>query len=156
MNLHDLGLVTALCAAGKVAAQTTIVVPNNIITGQDSIAQYVSGTSGLDGPKITPVVNSTSYDWWYFDAVSNDASMGIVVVFYLSTDLGFPLCRLDLLSQLISLQLSMMEALYSCLSATCQAMLGQQLSRQTETEPQECGREVDFHLMERLTCPDTR
>jgi hypothetical protein len=90
MNLHNLGLVTALWTAGQIAAQTTIVVPNNIITGQHSIAQYVSGISGLDGPKITPVVNSTSYDWWYFDAVSSDASMGIVVVLYLSTDLGFP------------------------------------------------------------------
>ena len=84
------GLVSVLCAAVQVAAQTTITVPNNIITGQNSIAQYVSGASGLDGPKITPVVNATSYDWWYFDAVADDASMGIVVVFYLSTDLGLP------------------------------------------------------------------
>lgn len=90
MNLRNIGLVSAICAAVQVTAQTTITVPNNIIIGQDSTAQYISGSSSLDGPKITPVVNSTSYDWWYFDAVSDDASMGIVVVLYLSTDLGFP------------------------------------------------------------------
>ena len=87
MNLCNLAFVSALCAS-FVAAQT-VTFPNTITTGE-STAQYISGASGLDGPKVTPSINATTYDWWYFDALSSDASMGIVVVFYLSTDLGFP------------------------------------------------------------------
>jgi hypothetical protein len=32
--------------------------------------QWTSNASGFDFPKNTPI-NSTSYDWWYFDAVSS-------------------------------------------------------------------------------------
>jgi hypothetical protein len=72
----------------NVLPSETLVVPNTIQTGT-SIAQFVSGVSGLDGPKVQPV-NATTFDWWYFDAVSKDSLSSIVVVFYLSTDLGFP------------------------------------------------------------------
>lgn len=65
------------------------IVPNTVALG-NSIAQYISGDSGLDGPKVSPEINATSFDWWYFDALAEDSSMAIVMVFLLSTDLGFP------------------------------------------------------------------
>ncbi|KAH6974316.1 hypothetical protein BKA56DRAFT_449319, partial [Ilyonectria sp. MPI-CAGE-AT-0026] len=45
----------------------------------------------FDGPKID-IVNQTSFDWWYFDAVSFDGSSHVVVNFYTSdiSTLGFP------------------------------------------------------------------
>jgi hypothetical protein len=72
----------------QAAGSSTTVIPNAIQTGM-SVAQFVSSTSGLDGPKVQPN-NATSFDWWYFDAVSEDNLSSVVIVFYLSTDLGFP------------------------------------------------------------------
>jgi hypothetical protein len=90
MNLGSVALMGALYAPIQaVLSAQTLTVPNKIASGA-SIAQYISGSSGLDGPKVSPEINATSFDWWYFDAVAEDASMGIVVVFYLSSDLGFP------------------------------------------------------------------
>lgn len=89
MNLRNLALATALCASQVVLSAKTITVPNRISFG-NSVAQFISGVSGLDGPKVSPEVNATSFDWWYFDAVAEDSSEAVVVVFYLSTTLGFP------------------------------------------------------------------
>ncbi|KFY13988.1 hypothetical protein V491_06190 [Pseudogymnoascus sp. VKM F-3775] len=88
MQFHNLALFSALCATTILAAET-IVYPNVIKTGP-STAQYISGESGLDGPKMAPGINATTFDWWYFDAVANDGSAAVVMVFYLSTDFGFP------------------------------------------------------------------
>ena len=88
-KMHRLSILYMLWATMQVAQSTeTLVVPNEIQTGA-SVAQFVSGTSGLDGPKVQPN-NATSFDWWYFDAVSEDSLSSVVIVFYLSTDLGFP------------------------------------------------------------------
>jgi hypothetical protein len=90
MKLHNLALAGALCvSAPLVLCSQTLTVPNVIQPG-NSIAQFVSGTSGLDGPKMDPEINATSFDWWYFDAVSDSNSCAVVMVFYMSTDLGFP------------------------------------------------------------------
>jgi hypothetical protein len=43
---------------------------------------------GLDSPKITPI-NSTSWDWRYFDVVSEDAQSSLVVVFYTAPETAF-------------------------------------------------------------------
>jgi hypothetical protein len=64
------------------------VYPNTINMGA-SIAQFTSGCEGLDGPKVNSL-NGTSYDWWYFDAVSSTTNASIVLVFYISTNGGFP------------------------------------------------------------------
>ena len=74
--------------AMRVAGSTTTTV-RNVIQAGTSVAQFVSDASGLDSPKVHPN-NATSFDWWYFDAVSNDNLASVVIVFYLSTDLGFP------------------------------------------------------------------
>ncbi|KAH9211042.1 hypothetical protein DL95DRAFT_258662, partial [Leptodontidium sp. 2 PMI_412] len=51
----------------------------------------VSKSTPFDGPKLNHV-NATTFDWWYFDAVSNDATMQLSIVFFSteSTTLGFP------------------------------------------------------------------
>jgi hypothetical protein len=51
--------------------------------------QFVSSASGLDSPKVIPI-NASAYDWWYFDAVSDDAQESIVIVFYTVSAAGFP------------------------------------------------------------------
>jgi hypothetical protein len=55
-----------------------------------SIAQYVSKHNGLDAPHVTPI-NESAYDWWYFDAYSNDLKYGVVVVFFNAPATGFAL-----------------------------------------------------------------
>jgi hypothetical protein len=98
MQLHSVTLVGLLCAfAQLVLSSETLTVFNTIALG-NSIAQYVSGTSGLDGPKMSPEINATSFDWWYFDAVAEDGLGAVVIVFYISTDLAFGVPPLSALS----------------------------------------------------------
>jgi hypothetical protein len=63
------------------------IYPNSINTG-NSIAQFTSGLAHLDGPKVN-FLNGTSYDWWYFDAVSSTTNASVVIGFYIATDIGF-------------------------------------------------------------------
>lgn len=53
-----------------------------------SYGQFVSSASRLDAPKVVPI-NASAYDWWYFDAVSDDAEESIVIVFYTASVGGF-------------------------------------------------------------------
>lgn len=57
-----------------------------------SAVEFTYSGSSLDGPKVEPV-NTTTFDWWYFDAVSADIAEGdlssVVVVFYDATPGGF-------------------------------------------------------------------
>jgi hypothetical protein len=54
-----------------------------------SVSQFTSCATGHDGPKVSPI-NGTTYDWWYFDAVSDDGTESLVVVFFTSSAAGFP------------------------------------------------------------------
>lgn len=56
----------------------TEIIPPAVVNGSSS-AIFTSTSDGLDGPKITPV-NSTSWDWWYFDVVSADAQSSAVLL----------------------------------------------------------------------------
>lgn len=88
MQLWNFGLAaSALFSSARAAS--TLVVPNRVATGP-SIPQFVSGASAFDGPKLTNEVNGTSFDWWYFDAVSSDSQAAVVIVFYLTTSIAFP------------------------------------------------------------------
>jgi hypothetical protein len=62
-------------------------IPPAVVNGS-SHSTLTSGAYGLDAPKITPV-NSTSWDWWYFDVVSEDAQSSAVVIFYTAPETGF-------------------------------------------------------------------
>jgi hypothetical protein len=89
MQFRNLALFGGLCATTVLAATTSHTYPNVIQTGP-SEALMVSDGSAFDGPKLTPGNNATTFDWWYFDAVSTNGASAVVMVFYLSTDLGFP------------------------------------------------------------------
>lgn len=53
-----------------------------------SEVQFTSCSTGADSARLSPL-NATTYDWWYFDAVSTDGGQGIVLIFFTSSALGF-------------------------------------------------------------------
>jgi hypothetical protein len=55
-----------------------------------SVAQYISSHNGLDAPHVTPI-NESAYDWWYFDAYSEDTETSVIVVFFNAPATGFAL-----------------------------------------------------------------
>lgn len=63
------------------------VIPANA-SSKPSTAQYTSSTYGLDAPHVSPI-NSSAWDWWYFDVVSADAKTSVIVVFYTAPGTGF-------------------------------------------------------------------
>ena len=68
----------------------TKIIPTTPGVGATT-AQFYSGDSPFfDGPKLD-FVNGTSFDWWYFDAVSFDGTYQLTVTFYttVATTLGF-------------------------------------------------------------------
>jgi hypothetical protein len=81
-------ILQSLLAVGAFAV--TKIIPTDPGTGPTT-AQFYSGDSPFfDGPKID-FVNGTSFDWWYFDAVSSDGTYQLTVTFYttVATTLGF-------------------------------------------------------------------
>ena len=52
-----------------------------------SKSTLISQGWGLDGPKIHPL-NSTAFDWWYWDAVAPDFSVGVVAIAFTTTPAG--------------------------------------------------------------------
>jgi hypothetical protein len=83
------GSLALLSSLLHLALAISINVYPNIVNPGNSSAKFVSGPAGLDGPKVAPP-NGTSYDWWYFDAVSADSNASIVIIFYVATSDGFP------------------------------------------------------------------
>jgi hypothetical protein len=73
--------------AGPSAADSVDVIPMAAVNAT-SIGEYISSDSGFDSPKVTPI-NSTSYDWWYFDVVSDDQQYSIIVVFLAAPGTAF-------------------------------------------------------------------
>lgn len=53
-----------------------------------SEVQFTSCSSGADSPRINPI-NESTFDWWYFDAVSSDGTKGLTVILFTSSLLGF-------------------------------------------------------------------
>ncbi|KAJ4313583.1 hypothetical protein N0V84_009340 [Fusarium piperis] len=55
-----------------------------------STARFQSGLGHLDGQRVTPYPNSTSFDWWYFDVASEShANESAIVTFFQSTPGAF-------------------------------------------------------------------
>ncbi|KAK4919627.1 hypothetical protein LTR49_012691 [Elasticomyces elasticus] len=65
---------------------------NSTILTTPSTAEFTYPGTGLDGPKVHPV-NGTNFDWWYFDAVSDDLPNGdlssVIIVFYTLSHVAF-------------------------------------------------------------------
>jgi hypothetical protein len=77
-----------LLAVGTFAV--TKIIPTDPGTGPTTAEFYSGDSPFFDGPKID-FVNGTSFDWWYFDAVSSDGTYQLTVTFYttVATTLGF-------------------------------------------------------------------
>ncbi|KAK4546232.1 hypothetical protein LTR36_002369 [Oleoguttula mirabilis] len=73
------------------ASRTTTHI-SSAITNTTSTVEWIYNGTSLDGPKVHPV-NSTTFDWWYFDAVSSDLASGdlssVVINFYTASPGGF-------------------------------------------------------------------
>ena len=65
----------------------TIDVIPAIVADGPSTVQFVSTGSNFDAPKVRPL-NGSTFDWWYFDVVSDDLDYSLVVVFFASTPNG--------------------------------------------------------------------
>jgi hypothetical protein len=65
------------------------VIPSAVFSG-NVVANTISTNVNLDGPQLS-AVNSSSYEWWYFDAVSQDLKSAITIVFYTALASGFGL-----------------------------------------------------------------
>ncbi|KAF7364506.1 hypothetical protein MVEN_00319300 [Mycena venus] len=78
--------VTFACATASEIYQIPSALSN-----APSHAQFTSGITGLDAPKVHPI-NASAFDWWYFDIVSTDPSSfaSAVVVFYTASSTAIP------------------------------------------------------------------
>ncbi|KAI3390364.1 hypothetical protein diail_9946 [Diaporthe ilicicola] len=63
--------------------------PNNLTNGSVDVEFTTGLDSYLDGPKLTEPANGTTFEWWYFDAVSSSSNASIVVVLYNNGPDGF-------------------------------------------------------------------
>lgn len=63
------------------------VIPASVINAP-SIVNAVSSACGLDGPKVVPI-NASTYDWWYFEVVSEDQSYYASISFLATPGTGF-------------------------------------------------------------------
>lgn len=75
------GVVFAQCFADSVTISP-------ILYAGPSQVQFTSCASGADGPRVYPI-NATTFDWWYFDAVSDDGTQALTVIFFTSSFIGF-------------------------------------------------------------------
>ncbi|KZL82643.1 hypothetical protein CI238_04141 [Colletotrichum incanum] len=85
MQISALGislLSTILVQGRLVNGLTQSLIPFQLINGT-STAEVISQPGNLDGRKLKPGVNDTTFDWWYFDAVSTTSrNESLTIVFY--------------------------------------------------------------------------
>ncbi|KAH8775088.1 hypothetical protein BGZ57DRAFT_762719 [Hyaloscypha finlandica] len=65
----------------------TQTVPSKPFPGNVN-ANTISKHDNLDGPQLS-AVNESSYEWWYFDAVSTDRLSSLTIVFFTALASGF-------------------------------------------------------------------
>ena len=75
--------------SGRKTPLSRKVIPSAVFTGNVE-ANTISTDSNLDGPQLS-AVNSSSYEWWYFDVVSQDLKSEVTIVFYTALASGFGL-----------------------------------------------------------------
>ncbi|KAF3801973.1 Tyrosinase family protein asqI [Colletotrichum gloeosporioides] len=78
-------VIAAICA--EVAASRQTFFPNELQSG-DVHVDFAS--TSFDGPRLSPGPNATTYDWWYFDAVSTSSNESISIVFLMASSTAFP------------------------------------------------------------------
>lgn len=81
-------ILLAATVSTTIADSITKVIPSAPAAAAVD-AYFTSTYFGLDGPKLS-AVNDTTFDWWYFDAVSADLTSSLVIVFYAALPDSFP------------------------------------------------------------------
>ncbi|KAH0835258.1 hypothetical protein AYO21_07172 [Fonsecaea monophora] len=91
MKFYQTLLLLGITCVFPVLGQETHVYPPVLQVGP-STAEFTTSGTALDGPKLDKI-NATSFDWWYFDAVSDDRQLQatIIMVSGDSSTLGFPI-----------------------------------------------------------------
>lgn len=84
-------LISSVWMLPAIASQIRTYHIPSAVSNHSSTAQFTSTASGLDAPKIHPV-NSSAFDWWYFDVVASapHSLASVVVIFYTTTATAFP------------------------------------------------------------------
>lgn len=75
-----------LAAATTTFSISIDLIPATTSTGPSTV-QLSSLSSGFDAPKVH-ALNSTAFDWWYFDVVSATADSSVVIVVYTAASSG--------------------------------------------------------------------
>lgn len=68
---------------------STVHVPPTFLNGSISMENF-SVAGNLDGSKMTTAANKTSFDFWYFDAMSTSDDAAINIVFFNTDNLKSP------------------------------------------------------------------
>ncbi|MCJ1400030.1 hypothetical protein MMC11_003233 [Xylographa trunciseda] len=92
LKLATVVFVLASLALARPPWVSTHVYSSSTVNGS-SDGLFTSSDYGLDAPK-DKTINATSYDWWYFDAVSEDQQSSVVCTFLAAPGTGFPLNQL--------------------------------------------------------------
>jgi hypothetical protein len=74
--------------APNIPRDSTIVIPFTAQTGP-SDAQFAFHNEELDAPELA-LVNSTAWEWWYYDVVALDQTSSFVMAFFASPSTAFP------------------------------------------------------------------
>ncbi|EEU33822.1 uncharacterized protein NECHADRAFT_89104 [Fusarium vanettenii 77-13-4] len=77
--LAAVGLATARSLSSVYGS--SLHIEHGTVTKGQSAVEMMSSGKPFDGPKVIPI-NSTTFDWWYFDVVAKDASQSLTVAFY--------------------------------------------------------------------------
>ena len=88
MRCFALGLAVVLSLLSAAAAD--VFRFSNDVYEEAVQTQFISASSGLDAPKLCCRLNATTFDWWYFDAVSETSNASVVIAFYLGANSAFP------------------------------------------------------------------
>jgi hypothetical protein len=81
-------VLLALACRGSAQCPAESLSFSPILYAGPSEVQFTSCDSGADSPRVFPI-NATTFDWWYFDAVSDDGTQALTVIFFTSSFLGF-------------------------------------------------------------------
>lgn len=88
-------LVIVTFLSSLVSHALSAATPRAVIYGAEPVnrsvvvAPFTSQVNSLDGAKLG-AVNSTVYEWWYFDAVTSDLQTSVEIIFFAATENAFP------------------------------------------------------------------
>lgn len=76
-----LGSLLGVVSASPFYTPPTLQVFPSVPANGTSTVQFAAKTFDFDGPK-TDIFNASTFQWWYFDVVSDDLKESIVLVFF--------------------------------------------------------------------------